>query len=609
MNKFKKILEILKCNLGSLLGFELLFKISTTVIFMPLLIGSFNLIMKATGYHYLSLENVFSFLLNPLTILMLLVLMVIIAAYTTFDVVTIITILDSSYQNKEIKILDAIKISLRKCRNLFHFYNIPLALLVFFLIPFLNFGLSSSLFFTIRIPEFIADFIIENHFLFICIILIFSLLIVILLRWIYALHYFTLENVNFKTALQKSQTLSRHHHFQDGLTLAITQFATALLYFIFILIGILVIISLDKIFQNIIVIKSILAAIIWTFITISLLIVTFLSIPISYAAISVLYYFHKTESHEKIPHIKIKEYRETGKSRLIFKRFLIAFTVIAIIFGSIMTYDLYKGNYNLNIEYLKTVAVTAHRGASIDYPENTFAAFTAAKELGADWIELDAQQTKDGKIIVTHDANLKRITGINQHTWEMTYDEIKDLDAGSFLDPKFQNERIPLLKDVIVWAKNNNMKLNIELKPTGHEQNLEEAVIKIITDLDFEKDCVVTSQSYNILEHIKNLAPDIVTVYVMSLAYGDISSLEAADHFSIEATNITSSLVSQIHQAGKQIYAWTINTEENINRMIDLKVDNIVTDDITLAKNIIYADKTNNVINEYTKFIHNLLNQ
>ena len=93
----------------------------------------------------------------------------------------------------------------------------------------------------------------------------------------------------------------------------------------------------------------------------------------------------------------------------------------------------------------------------------------------------------------------------------------------------------------------------------------------------------------------------------MSLAYGDITSLKAADNFSIEASSITKTLVNKVHNAGKQLYAWTVNTENSINAMIELNVDNIITDNITLAKDTIYSCKTSNIIQEYVKFINNLL--
>lgn len=69
------------------------------------------------------------------------------------------------------------------------------------------------------------------------------------------------------------------------------------------------------------------------------------------------------------------------------------------------------------------------------------------------------------------------------------------------------------------------------------------------------------------------------------------------------AENVMEKLVSDVHNAGKEIYAWTVNTEENINRMIDLNVDNIITDDITLAKECIYLSKTSDVVTEYVKWL------
>lgn len=79
--------------------------------------------------------------------------------------------------------------------------------------------------------------------------------------------------------------------------------------------------------------------------------------------------------------------------------------------------------------------------------------------------------------------------------------------------------------------------------------------------------------------------------------------LSAADHFSIEASSITEKIVSDVHNGGKEIYGWTVNTEESINRMIDLNVDNIITDHVTLAKECIYLSKTSDVISEYVKWL------
>ena len=233
-------------------------------------------------------------------------------------------------------------------------------------------------------------------------------------------------------------------------------------------------------------------------------------------------------------------------------------------------------------------------------------AFKGARKLGADWIELDVQQTKDGRIIVIHDSNLKRITGLKKNVWELTYDEINALDAGSHFNKKYKGEKIPLLEEVIKWAKENKVKLNIELKPTGHEINFEQSVLDIINNYGYKNSVVVTSQAYEVLINIKKIDKKIKTVYVMSIAYGDINKLKYADGFSIEASNINNKLIFKIHENGKKIYAWTINKESSISEMINYNVDNIITDDVSLAQELIDKSKTSNVILDYIKFIEDL---
>lgn len=91
---------------------------------------------------------------------------------------------------------------------------------------------------------------------------------------------------------------------------------------------------------------------------------------------------------------------------------------------------------------------------------------------------------------------------------------------------------------MIAFAKRNGIKLNIEMKPAGHEQEFEQKVAKIIETEKFMDQCVVTSQVYDVLEKMKAYDSRIRTAYVMSIAYGDLNALTAADHFSIEASRL-----------------------------------------------------------------------
>ena len=575
MKKIKNALLMIKRNIWVLVGFEAVFKLLSTLIFMPLFLGCFNLIMKYTGFTYLTFENIFAFLSEPITLLLLLLLIIFMTFYTMFDITTIIIILDLSYQNKKAPILDVLKLSFKKCLRIFNPINITISFFILFLIPFLNIGLTSSFISSVSVPEFM----------------------------LYSLHFFVLENVSFRKARKLSKNLSAKRHIKDFLSMFIVQFTMVLLYLIFIGLGILLIFGIQHFLGNIVILESVMTTIIWVFIALSLIVFLLLITPISYTTISVLYYDLKEKREEEIKYIEIKETEIGDKNNRKLKKIILGFIVLAIICGSVFTYGIYKGKYNLNIEFTRTLEVTAHRGASLKYPENTMSAFKGAKELGADWIELDVAETKDGYIVVTHDTNFKRTAGVDKNIWDMTLEEVKELDVGSFFNKKFKGEKVPTLEETLLFAKNNNIKLNIELKPTGKENDFEKKVVDLIVEHNYLKYTVITSQTYEVLENVKKYNKDVETVYVMSLAYGDITSLEYADHFSIEATSVTKSLVKKVHKEGKELYAWTVNTEDSIREMIDLKVDNIITDDITLAKDTIISSKQSDLISEYIKFI------
>ena len=605
MKKMKRVLHLLRVNGRTLAAFEIVYKILSLAVFTPVIWAAFNGIMKLTGYEYLTKENLVLFLKNPITIVALLILVVCMAVYSMIDIGGVIFILDQSSQDQKVTLLQTWKFTLKNAVRVFKPWNLLIALVVLVMIPFLNIGVASSYISTISIPEFMMDTINSDWRYRLLLWAAVVLLGFLLLRWLYSFHYFTLEGCNFRKARKKSRALSRKNKIRDLLALVIMQAVCYLLYLLFVAVGILLAFFFSRVFAENQVLSSIVSSVVYVVLAVSLILMVSLSMPISYACISVLFYFHKEKLGEEIIHSELPPGPEDNKVKKKFRIVWIVLFAAAVACCSFYVYQVSTGKASLQIEYLRTMEVTAHRGASAFYPENTMAAFEGAWELGADWIELDVQQSKDGKIFVMHDTSFKRTTGVNKSAWEMTYDEIAELDAGSSFSSAYAWEKIPLLSEVIDFAKEHQMRLNIELKPTGHEQDFEKNVVQIIEEMDFKEDCVITSQVYGVLERVKECDPEVTTVYVMSLAYGNINRLTAADYFSIEATSVSEQLVSRVHNAGKQLFAWTVNTEENINKMIRLNVDNIITDDVTLAKECIYSSKTSNVIQEYVKFLMN----
>ena len=580
---FFKVRKLLTYNFKTLVKFELIYKLLSVFILKPVFSSSFRLIMKVNGFKYITFENIFDFISKPSTIFLTLLYLFLIMIYTFFEIINIIIILDASKQKIKIDVRDSFIISVKKCFKLFRLSNLGLIIFVLFIIPFLNLGISTSFMSVINVPEYIMDFIKSNIIYLSIYIILMIILYYTLFRWIYSLNFMVLENVNFNKAKKLSKTLTKNTSIKDFIKILIIEGMQYLSYLLFIGLGIFLIILSNKLINGYLIVNSILTTVIWIFLALSFIIFNLITVPISYAAITHLYYEQKEKKNEEIKHI-----------------------TIVLLMGTIYTYGINKGRFNLNITKTNNIAVTAHRGASKKYPENTMLAFKKAKKLGADWIELDVQATKDNKIIVIHDSNLKRVANINKNVWELNYNEISKLDVGSHLSKKYKGEKIPTLTEVIDWAIENDVKLNIEIKPTGHEENIEKDVVDIISEKEFINKCVVTSGKYNTIRKVKEYNKNIKTIYVMSLAYGDILEFNDVDGFSLESSNINEKLVNKIHKNKKEIYAWTVNNEKNINKMIKLGVDNIVTDDISYTKKLIEESKSSNIIMEYINFIDEL---
>jgi glycerophosphoryl diester phosphodiesterase len=254
----------------------------------------------------------------------------------------------------------------------------------------------------------------------------------------------------------------------------------------------------------------------------------------------------------------------------------------------LVAFTAYVGRYiATSVERMtsREIFVTAHRGSSRDAPENSLSAIRKAIEHGADYAEIDVQETRDGTIVVMHDVDLQRIAGDPRRVWEIDYDEMRTLDAGSWFSPEFANERIPTLEQAIETAQ-GNLRLNIELKFHGHEQRFVERVLEIIDEHDFASHCVVTSLDFDGLMQVKQLRPDMTIGFIVSAAVGDIRRLDV-DFFSLEASKVSRRSVRNMHASDRQVHVWTVNDARNATRMIAAGVDNIITDEPEMVRSLL----------------------
>ena len=185
--------------------------------------------------------------------------------------------------------------------------------------------------------------------------------------------------------------------------------------------------------------------------------------------------------------------------------------------------------------------------------------------------------SRDGVVVVTHDTSLKRCTGKNAKVYDLTFAEIETLDAGRWFSARFAGTRIPSFEEVLQLCQ-GRIDLNVEIKPSAATPTLEAETVRLLRAYGFEGHCVITSQSYETLHKVKELAPDIPTGYILALGVGNYYDLPDADFFSVEHTFITSGMVNQIHLRGKTISAWTIAQEDDARHMMELGADDLITD-------------------------------
>jgi glycerophosphoryl diester phosphodiesterase len=227
------------------------------------------------------------------------------------------------------------------------------------------------------------------------------------------------------------------------------------------------------------------------------------------------------------------------------------------------------------------VQVTAHRGNARAAPENTLSAMRKAIESGADYAEMDVQQTADGVIVLLHDRDLKRVAGVSKRLEEMSYDEVRKLDVGSWFDPAFASERVPTLEEVIKQCR-GRIRLNIELKFFGPDRRLAADVARLVQKLIFESECLITSLQFDALAEVKRHNPHLRTGLIVAHALGDVSRLET-EVLSVRADFLSDELLRSAHRTGQEVHVWTVNEASRITEMIKRGVDNVITSDPDLA--------------------------
>lgn len=587
---FFKSIQIFFRALPHFILFELLFKLMITGVGVPVLTFLLKLTMKISGVNYISDEKAWIYLKNPSTII-LLALVLFVTAVFTFMELSALTACFSCYANgSKITAGGMFRSGFYALRKSFTRDSIFSFVKFMSFMPLVQFTLSSSAFMIPIMPVLKTAFrSIGTAPAVIVYIFLQILLVFMIVSYSYSLHYLLLTDKSFKECTECSHRLINTHEkkLKQAFSvilwalfmIAITAVATFAVSFV-VLLFIKGFSNPDKAFLSALKVLQYARKV---FSAVS----SFLIAPAIMCRLTGTFFSDIPQNET----IKFPDVKRTALKKPVRLLITSSATAVAVLLNYSYMESLYKGNIDSLVGIVSRTQITAHRGFSYVAPENTLYAFEYALDSGADYIELDVQLTADEQVVVFHDEKLDRVTNGTGKVSDYTYEELQKLSAGCKFrrSDGFSDARIPLLADVFETT-GDKILYNVEIKDKGNTSLTTRKTVALIEEYGLENSCYITSFSYNILKDVKKINPDIKTGLIAnSAAVTSFSRLRNIDTLSLNHIFVNSATVNEAHRNGKRVFVWTVDGTGDMQKMISLGVDNIITNRPDKAAEIVYS--------------------
>lgn len=245
----------------------------------------------------------------------------------------------------------------------------------------------------------------------------------------------------------------------------------------------------------------------------------------------------------------------------------------------------------------------AHRGFSGKYPENTLLAFEKALEVGCEGIEFDVQMTIDNEIVIIHDETIDRTSNKTGFVKNMTYEELCEADFSYKYTKEFGFQKIPTLREYFELVKEHDIISNIELKTGIFEYiGIEKAVYDLVRLYNMKDKVIISSFNHYSIMRMKEIAPELSYAFLSETWI--LNPEEYLNKYNIQVYHpqfnmLTDDIIKELKVHNCKINTWTVNKEEDIDKMIQLEVDGIISNypDLTSQKLVDFGlRKKNNSI-------------
>ena len=589
--------QIIRQNWKNILLFELLYRGITTPVYMRLVSRGIRLALRAAGYSYLTPANIGNFLIQPVTLLAFAAAAFVGILILSLETAGLVTAFQGSAYYQKLTPLHILWGGLQKMKDEMEKRNwqLPLFLAAQYLLIHLPFILRTI----VRYKP--ANFIFQElkkqpvAVTFLIILLIFGILAVIPRSL--TVYGCMIEQKHFHSGVVRSWQMTHKRKWRIASLAMFWELAVILLASAVYAVSVCVAAVCVVYFSRQSLAMAVLLSAADRLETGIIYLASMLAFVMVFAALSVAYYQYGNRRF----HAERWDFGYPARGSINRKTMAVVLAALLGV-GLFYIYDLVRNGSELSEELLIETEITAHRGSSVTAPENTIPAIEKAMEEMADSVEIDVQITSDGVIVLGHDASLKRVAGVNRSIASMTFAQLEQLDVGSWFSKSYEGTRIPALSEVLELCS-QKIGLNIEIKYVGKNSELPEKTAEMIKAYGMENQCVVTSTNLPYLRRVKAVLPEVRTGYIISAAYGNFYSSEDIDFISIRSGFVTSALMQNAHEQGKAVYAWTVNSKSELERLTLLGVDGIITDRPVLAREIVYREEATESLFEYLKLV------
>lgn len=528
----------------------------------------FGFVLLMTGQDNLNNTNIIQILLNPMGFISLIVYLILLVVLLFLEYQFFcLMILGASNQKKIAwkKLFHPTHLKLNK-QNIFN--GLYFLVYVILGIPIANLGLSTTLTNELYIPDFITGEWSKSPTSAVLLFVGGLTLIYLAFRFLFVVPLFTLTDLNFPQIYKRSWQMTKGKLIEFFLSFTLIEFVLLLILLPVFLLSIVLALILDNNGSNLF-LESLLLTLINGCIFATNL---FVKIGIFHLLIQNMQSFSNN-----LPLQNVQK-----------KRKFASLTLLFMVFASFYLGETYQ---LATLEYNPKIEIVGHRGYVAKAVENSVEGLRAAKKMKANYVELDLLYTKDHQFVVMHDNDLKRLAGVDK--------KVSDLPANKVIGLKIKQDghtsKIVSMKDYLKIAKQLQMHLILELKPTGNEDS--SYVIRFVNELKksgMENQVKIMSLDLPTILAIEKLDPDLDTGYVIPIQFGKLPN-EPVDFYAIEDFSYRPQLAEEVHQMNKKLFVWTINSPDKIRYYLQTPIDGLITDELKTTnqtKNELRHDKS-----------------